>query len=223
MAIVLDTVNKIRSFGRIRGKGLSNKVKDIMESVLPKYLINNEININLNKIFNNTNKNCLEIGFGYGESLAHKAQFYKNKNFVGCEVYTNGVSNLASLLEENNIENAKIFNGDSRIFLENLLDNSLETIYILFPDPWPKKKQNKRRLINEEFIELMYKKLIDNGKVIFVSDIEDYIEWTKEKFNNVNKFIEKEITKPDWWITTRYQEKAIEAGRNSYFLEFQKI
>ena len=69
----------------------------------------------------------------------------------------------------------------------------------------------------------MYKKLIGNGKVIFVSDIEDYIEWTKEKFNNVNKFIEKEITKPDWWITTRYQEKAIEAGRNSYFLEFQKI
>lgn len=223
MAIVLDTVNKIRSFGRIRGKGLSNKVKDIMESVLPKYLINNETNINLNKIFNNTNKNCLEIGFGYGESLAHKAQFYKNKNFVGCEVYTNGVSNLTTLLEENNIENAKIFNGDSRIFLENLLDNSLETIYILFPDPWPKKKQNKRRLINEEFIELMYKKLIDNGKVIFVSDIEDYIEWTKEKFNNVNKFIEKEIAKPDWWITTRYQEKAIQAGRNSYFLEFQKI
>lgn len=222
MTIILDTVNKIRSFGRVRGKGLSNKVKNIIEELLPKYLINNEIEININRIFDNNKKNCLEIGFGYGESLAHKAQIYNEKNFIGCEVYTNGVSNLIELIEKNNIQNLKIFNGDSRIFLENLLNNSLEVIYILFPDPWPKKKQNKRRIINEEFIELLYKKLENNGKIIFVSDIPDYVEWTKEKFNNVNKFLLKEIKQPDWWITTRYQEKAIIAGRKSYFLEFSK-
>lgn len=220
--IILDTVKKLRSFGRINGKGLSNTNKDIIENILPKYLVENKENTNLNEVFKNNTQNHLEIGFGYGESLAHKAELYNNINFVGCEVYTQGVSSLVKEIESKKLNNVKIFHGDSRIFLENLVDNSLATIYILFPDPWPKKKQNKRRIINEEFIELIYKKLIDNGKVIFVSDIEDYIEWTKEKFNNVNKFIFNEISKPEWWITTRYQEKAIEAGRNSYFLEFIK-
>ena len=133
--IILDTVKKLRSFGRINGKGLSNTNKDIIENILPKYLVENKENTNLNEVFKNNTQNHLEIGFGYGESLAHKAELYNNINFVGCEVYTQGVSSLVKEIESKKLNNVKIFHGDSRIFLENLVDNSLATIYILFPDP----------------------------------------------------------------------------------------
>ena len=93
--LILDTVNKIRSFGRLKGKGFSEKTKNLLENVLPKYSINNEESIDINTVFKNNNKNHLEIGFGYGESLLHKAQLYPDINFIGCEVYTNGRSRFA--------------------------------------------------------------------------------------------------------------------------------
>ena len=106
-------------------------------------------------------------------------------------------------------------------------DHSIDKIFILFPDPWPKKKQNKRRIINSNFIDLVKLKLKNGGILFFASDILNYVEWTidfaKDKLQPLFNNIEDCKKEPEWWIKTRYQQKAIKEGRESYFLKFKNI
>lgn len=213
--VILDNKKNIRSFGRINGRGKINK--DLLKNIT--CLIDENYKLNKNEI------NHLEIGFGYGESLLNRAINNKNINYIGCETYIKGVLSLYNCIKANNINNIKIFNGDARILLENIEDETLDMIFILFPDPWPKKKQNKRRIISDDFLSLIEKKLKKGGKVFFATDIESYVEWTIEKFNNNKSFSnnKKNIKEqPEWWITTKYQDKAIKEGRDSNFLEYIK-
>lgn len=225
--MLVDSLKNIRSFGRTKRTALCNDNRLINE-VLPKFTFNAMEKFNLNDIFQNKNKNHLEIGFGYGESLIDRAINNPNINFLACETYINGVANLLSLIEKNQINNIKVIDGDSRLVLENLENNNLEKVYLLFPDPWPKKKQNKRRIINEKFIETLVEKLEKNGTFFFASDIIDYVDWTIKRFNKYSNFHKlfndlEETKEPTWWVQTRYQEKAIKENRRSYFLEWEKI
>ena len=218
---------EIRSFGRIKGRTINQNKLNILNNVLPIY----QITIENNKIKNFPNddkKIFFEIGFGYGEHTIHQAILNPNINIVSCETYINGVISLLDKIEKNNIKNIFIYNKDARILLEKIDNNSLDKIFILFPDPWPKNKQNKRRIINEKFIDLIKLKLKNNGILFFASDILDYVKWTinftKNKLQSNFEIDNLDNCKkePDWWIKTRYQEKAIKEGRDCYFLEFIK-
>lgn len=215
---------KIRTFGRIKSRKLSDLKLNKIESFLPKFKI--EIDNNGNLLgFPQNNKNIIfEIGFGYGEHTAHQALLNQDCNIIGCETYINGVLSLLDKIENTKVENIKIFNGDARLLLEKLPNNSIDKIFILFPDPWPKKRQNKKRIISENFLQLIQSKLKKDGILFFASDIFDYVEWTnnlaRKKFTPLFNNLEECKKEPNWWIKTRYQQKAIKAGRNSYFLEF---
>ena len=219
--IVLNNKDNIRSFGRIKAKNITDYDNELLDDFLPKCSINIGDKLDKFKI------NQLEIGFGFGESLIHRAQNNKDVNYIGCEAYTKGVASLLDKIKTNNIDNLKVFYGDARILIENLEDNSLDKIFILFPDPWPKKRHNKRRIISKEFLELLSHKLKNGGELFFASDIIDYVEWTIEKIENNKNFLKKFETietcliEPSWWVETRYQSKAKEQGRKSYFLEFE--
>lgn len=218
--IIINNKKNIRSFGRIKAKNITNNDNDLLKNFLPKYSINIGDKLDKDKV------NHLEIGFGFGESIAHRAINNQNINYIGCEAYTKGIASLLEKIKKNNINNLKIFYGDARILIESLEDKSLDKIFILFPDPWPKKKHNKRRIINEEFLALMSKKLKNNGELFFASDIINYVEWTTEKIDITKLFTKKFnsldecLKEPNWWIETRYQSKAKEQNRSSYFLEF---
>lgn len=215
---------KIRSFGRIKSRKLTENKINVLDNILPSYQLKEE---EINNIFNTKNITFFEIGFGYGEHTVHQAKLNPQVNIIACETYINGVLSIISKIEKEKINNIKIFNGDARLLLEKIPDHSIDKIFILFPDPWPKKKQNKRRIINGEFIDLVRKKLKIGGILFFASDISNYVEWTfnyasgklQPLFNSI-KDCKKE---PEWWIKTRYQEKAIKEERESYFLEFQNI
>ena len=216
-----------RSFGRIRGRNINQNKLNFLNNILPKYQIIIENN-QLKNYPKNDQTTFFEIGFGYGEHTIHKAILYPNVNFIACETYINGIISILDKIEKNNLKNVFIYNQDARILLEQIQDNSIDKFFILFPDPWPKKKQNKRRIINDNFINLLVKKLKKNGKLLFSSDIIDYIEWTINIIHNKLKFnfdinnLENCKTEPKDWITTRYQNKAIKEGRECYFLEFIK-
>ncbi len=217
---------KIRTFGRIKSRKLSNsKVKKI-DSFFPKFKIEIDNSENLLGFPQNNKKLFFEIGFGYGEHTVHQALLNQDCNIIGCETYINGVLSLLDKIENAKVENIKIFNGDARLLLEKLPNNSIDKIFILFPDPWPKKRQNKKRIINEDFLQLIQSKLKKEGILFFASDILDYVEWTnnlaREKFTPLFSSLEECKKEPSWWIKTRYQQKAIENGRKSYFLEFAK-
>ena len=122
---------KIRTFGRIKSRGFSDAKINKLNTVLPKYLIkiNDE---NIENLPKNTDKLFFEIGFGYGEHTAHQALLNKKTGIVACETYINGVLSLLDKIETNKIENIKIYNGDARLLLEKMPDNSIDKVFILF-------------------------------------------------------------------------------------------
>lgn len=223
----MENNRKIRSFGRIKSRKLKDSKVEKLEVIFPKYKIEIKDDDEILNLPEKYEKLYFEIGFGYGEHTAHQATLNKGYGIVACETYINGVLSLIDKIEENKIENIRIYNSDARILLEKMPDHSIDKMFILFPDPWPKKKQNKRRIINDEFLELLRKKLKIGGTLFFASDILNYVEWTfdfaKDKFEPLFKEINECKKEPDWWIRTRYQQKAINEGRESYFLEFRNI
>lgn len=226
--LIIDNKKNIRSFGRINGRGVLKNHEDFLNEKLPKYSINldSEKQININDLFNNDNKNYFEIGCGYGESIAERAKNMPNINFIACETYTKGIINLIELIEKYNLKNIKIFNGDARLLLENIEDNNIDMLFLLFPDPWPKKKQNKRRIVSDDFLQLISQKMKNNAIFFFASDINSYLEWTLEKVDNNHNFTRHFNTlddcknQPEWWVVTKYQQKAIREGRESRFCEY---
>ena len=217
---------QIRSFGRIKGRKLSNNKINTLDNILPIYQVENNKEY-LSQLISIEDNIFFYICFGYGEHTAHQAKLNTKTKIIACETYINGILSLISKIKEEKLENIKLYNGDARLLLENMPDHSIDKIFILFPDPWPKKKQNKRRIINSNFIDLVKLKLKNDGILFFASDILNYVEWTidftKNKLQPLFNNIEDCKKEPEWWIKTRYQQKAIKEGRDSYFLEFKNI
>lgn len=216
----------LRSFGRIK-----SRIKDrenLLGKLLPKFLIkiDEKTKLNPHKLFQNPKEIHLEIGFGYGTSIAQRARKNPDIGFIGCEVYLNGVLNLLKQIKEHKIQNIKLYDKDARFLLENLQDNSLDKVFVLFPDPWPKKRHNKRRIINQALLNTLSTKLKKGGILFFASDIEHYVNWTLKHIKENGKFkanfqnLEECETEPNWWVETKYQRKAIKEGRGCKFLEF---
>ncbi len=213
----------VRSFGRVRTRKLSIRKKDLFSNLLVKYQIDD-----FKDKFSNQNfkKIILEIGFGFGDFLFENAKNNPDALFIGCEPHINGVVNLLSKLEDHPLENVKLFVGDSRIFLENIPEQTFHKIYILNPDPWPKTKHYKRRLINNEFFGLLNEKIKFDGRLIIATDSSTYQEWIMAEYFQSGLWKWLANSKADWktfpidWVKTKYQQKAEIAGRENIFLEF---
>jgi tRNA (guanine-N7-)-methyltransferase len=215
----------IRSFGRIKSRKLSDHKNHLLEDFFPNYQIKSE------EISNKlAQKNILEIGFGFGDFLFEKAKNNTNSQFYGFEPHLNGVVNLLGKLEKEPQNNIKISTQDVRLALENFSEEFFDEIYILFPDPWPKIKHFKRRLINEDFLDnLLAKKMKSNGHLIIATDHDSYKIWILKSLLNSTKFNWLADSKKDWqefpqnWTFTKYQKKAAKEGRVSIILKAQKI
>ena len=180
---------QINSFVKRSGR-LTNAQKKILNS---KDNNNNfflgEKNLNFKELFNNNNKCILDIGFGDGKLLVSTAKKFPEINFIGIEVYDSGIGNILKQISEENLENIKVSNTDAIIFLESYVEsNSLHGISLFFPDPWPKKKHFKRRIINEYFLELISEKIIKNGFVTIATDWCNYSENIVEIFDKNSNF-----------------------------------
>ena len=148
-----------------------------------------EKNLNFKELFNNNNKCILDIGFGDGKLLVSTAKKFPEINFIGIEVYDSGIGNILKQISEEKLENIKVSNTDAIIFLESYVEsNCLHGITLFFPDPWPKKKHFKRRIINEYFLELISEKIIKNGFVTIATDWCNYSENIIEIFDKNSNF-----------------------------------
>jgi tRNA (guanine-N7-)-methyltransferase len=203
----------IRSFGRIKSRKLSDNKKYLLENLYETYKIK-EVEQFVNK------KNILEIGFGFGDFLFAKAKNNPEINFFAAEPHLNGVVNLLAKLEQDLLKNIKISTTDIRILLKDFPDNFFDEIYILFPDPWPKVKHFKRRLINIDFLDnILFCKIKNNGKIIIATDHDSYKTWILAEVLRCKNFSWNANCKKDWqnfpndWIMTKYQKKALEEGR----------
>ena len=168
----------IKSFVK-RQRPLSKNKQLLLEKSLPKFKIILEKIPTLLKKYNKIN---LEIGFGKGEFLADLASSKKDSLNIGCEPYIAGVVSLLQKIKHHDIKNIMIWPDDARLLLTKIENHSIDNIYILFPDPWPKRRQHNRRLINASFIELLTEKLKCNGTIFIATDHHDYADWILSHF-----------------------------------------
>ena len=219
-------------YGRFRGKRLSAAQTDALLTEFVKYSLGNiswEENpqrkkIKLSEIFYEKAV-WLEIGFGGGEHLIHQASLYPDIGFIGCEPYQNGVAKLMAKLSANPCQNIKLYDGDVRNIFDVLEKNSISNVFLLYPDPWPKKKHHRRRFVTQEFLAPLYEVMKPGSILRIATDIEDYVRQALQEVPKAGfKWLAKDAS--DWrtpwqdWVSTRYELKALKEKRTPYYLSF---
>lgn len=170
----------------------------------------------------------LEIGFGGGEHLIHRAEELPDIGFVGVEPFVNSMAKLLSQVEARAIENIRVYNDDATEVLDWLPEASIDQIDLLYPDPWPKKRHWKRRFVSDVNLTRFHRVLKPGGLFCFASDIDTYVNWTLQHVARNPGFEWTARNASDWltpfagWPGTRYEAKAKREGRSSAYLTFRK-
>lgn len=218
---------ELRSFGRRRGRKPSPRQARLLEDVLPKIAIDPARP--LAGVAANTGDVWLEIGFGGGEHLIWQASHNPTVACIGCEPFEDGVVKVLDAIEREAIANIRLHMGDARDVLRALPDASIARAFVLFPDPWPKRKHKKRRLVNEATLAELARVVRSGGELRVATDIDDYAATMFAAFAREPRFVWTAQRPADWrerpadWPATRYEAKAGREGRRSNFLRFRRV
>jgi len=170
----------------------------------------------------------LEVGFGAGEHLAAQAAAHPECGFIGCEVFENGVVKLLGEVKRRGLDNIRLFLDDARLLIAALPEASLARVFILFPDPWPKQRHHKRRIIAPATLDALARAMSDGAELRLATDDRDYLRWMLAHAIGHPDFEWLARGPADWrerpadWPQTRYEQKAIAAGRQPAFLRFRR-
>ena len=170
----------------------------------------------------------LEIGFGAGEHLAAQAEHHPDIGFIGSEVFEDGIVRLLREVERRGLGNVRLFTEDARLLLAALPPASISRMFVLFPDPWPKRRHHKRRLIAPATLDLLASAMEDRGELRLATDDRSYLAWMLEHLTAHPDFDWLARRPADWrerppdWPATRYEQKARAAGRSPVFLRFRR-
>jgi tRNA (guanine-N7-)-methyltransferase len=167
--------------------------------------------IDVKAIFPNSESIIMEIGFGMGEATAIIAKSHPNNGYIAVDVHPPGIGKLLARIVENDLTNLKIIEDDVHVVLQHMIvDESLDGIHLYFPDPWPKKKHNKRRIVNEGFLQLIHPKIKKDGFIHIATDWVPYAMSIKEVFAASPLFTGGVIDKPEWRPVTRFEGQGID-------------
>ena len=177
---------------------------------------------------NNERKLIGDVGFGSGESLLSMANKYQEANFVGIEVYPSGIGSALNQIKQSKLTNLKLIESDVYELLETkIVKETFDAMVFLYPDPWPKKRHQKRRLLSEDFINLLHEKMTIDGLVFCKTDWKDYYYQIKQVFAIDDRWVTEDLTNlPDYLKSlpkTKYERKAKAGGRESWELFFRKV
>jgi tRNA (guanine-N7-)-methyltransferase len=167
----------------------------------------------------------LEVGFGAGEHASAQAEANPDVGLIASEVFLNGIGGLLAKIEAGKIGNIRLFPEDVRQLLPALPEGSIERVFVLFPDPWPKKRHRERRFIGAENLTALARLLADGGELRIASDHPVYIEWAREQMAARQEFtlILDADARPEGWPATRYEAKALSAGTPCVYLAFRRL
>lgn len=220
--------DKFRTFGRAKGKTLSPAQISLMDNAFPKYDISETIKSGKNPFADIEDEAWFEIGFGGAEHLIWQAKHNPQAHILGVEPFLNGIVKAVKGIEDNALKNVSLYRGDARDVIDLIPDNALDKVFVLFPDPWHKKRHHKRRLIQDDFVAQIHRILKPNGIFRFGSDIIHYVDWAITRIHRHGGFdwsAQQQSnwrTRPDDWPETRYLQKAIREGRSGHFFEFTR-
>lgn len=220
-------LKKYLFYGRRRGPRLSLSKRLALEKIFPLVKIDfQNINEKILKYKKNKKKIFLEIGFGSGENLLYLIDQNQNSVFLGCEPYLNGLASFLKNLEKKDLDKVLIFDDDIRILFDKLNKHLFNSIFILYPDPWPKKKHYKRRLLIEANLLMFGDALDKNGLIFIATDVKQYFEEIKKLFFSSKLFLivnnSDFLIKPKILGQTNFERKAKKLLRKSYYLVVKK-
>ena len=211
-----------RSF-RLRGTRITEAQAKATEQFWDQFGIIPDHQIIPAEIFPNSREIIMEIGTGMGEATAEIARTFPDTGFFAMEVHRPGIGSLLARINEFQLTNLRLINEDARIVLEEWMDdNCLDAIHLYFPDPWHKKKHWKRRIVQSDFVDLVYRKLKPGGHIHIATDWVPYAEWTQSKFDEDKRFIGGVIPKPDFRPLTRFEGKGLGKGHIVTDLKYKK-
>ncbi len=224
----------LQSFGRTKSRKLRDNSKKLLAEVLPKVKVDGFPKFDFKEIW-------LEIGFGDGGHLLHQALANPKIGFIGCEPFVNGTVKLLRGIEENELKNIRVYAGDFRQLItspygltigdpavepqDDVWEGVIDRVFILFPDPWPKKRQNKRRIISKQTLDLLARIMKRDARLRIATDHEDYAKWIARELLEHDKFRWLAGSRADWQtqpidhIETKYQKKNLANTTRAIFFE----
>jgi tRNA (guanine-N7-)-methyltransferase len=222
------TINRL--YGRSKGKRLRDEQAELVERLLPQISVPDDGEVSAQALFGDMRPMHFEIGFGGGEHLAFRADMLPDHGFIGCEPYLNGVAMALPQIRDGNLHNVRLHMGDALDVLRRIPDASLSFVYLLHPDPWPKARHAKRRMMNDGPLDLIAAKLMPGGEFRFGTDHPIYLrhalmvmrrhrhqfDWLCEKSADFQN-------RPGGWPQTRYEAKARRIGHEVWYFRYRKI
>ncbi len=226
------STRELRSYGRRRGRALSARQKALWQQVLPRVALPRDAAAlhDPAALFSPpVHEVWLEIGFGGGEHLLWQAARNPQIGIIGCEPFEDGVVKLLSAIDRDRQNNIRVHADDARPMLRMLPEAGVSRVFVLFPDPWPKKRHQKRRLLSTETVGELARILRPGGELRIATDIGEYARAILHAVMADGSFRWPAQGAEDWrlrppdWPQTRYEAKAVRAGRKCYFFRFQRI
>ena len=219
--------HKIRSFIRRQGR-ITQGQQLALDNHWDKYCLDANADYDFNQVFGRSAPLIVEIGFGSGDSLAKMAAANPDNNYIGIEVHRPGVGHLMLLLDQQGLTNVRIYCHDAMDIIEHkIADNSLSGVHLFFPDPWPKKKHHKRRIVRPSFIELLTRKLKQDGYFHAATDWENYAEHMLAILSAGTGISNTSATgdyceRPEYRPLTRFEQRGLRLGHGVWDLIFSK-
>jgi tRNA (guanine-N7-)-methyltransferase len=220
-------IRKIRSFILRQGR-LTQGQQFALDNFWGKYCLDPKEALDAPNIFGRVAPICVEIGFGNGECLAKLAAAYPDKDYIGIEVHRPGVGHLLIQLEQQGLQNVRIYCHDAvEILTNNLADNSLSAVHLFFPDPWHKRKHHKRRIVQASFLNLLASKLQSGGYFHAATDWQNYAESMLEVLSADNRFTNTSLTnnyceRPAHRPLTKFEQRGLRLGHGVWDLVFKR-
>ncbi len=224
-----DPASIRRLYGRAKGKKLRAGQAALVEELLPKVTVPEDGPLDARRLFGDDRPIELEIGFGAGEHLAGQAAARPDHGFIGCEPFLNGVVGALLHVRDEALENVRLHMGDALNVVDRLPDASLERVYLLHPDPWPKARHAKRRMVNDGPLDLIAAKLKPGGEFRLGTDDPTYCQWAMMVMNRRRDFVWQArsasdfLTRPADWPETRYERKARRQGHEVWYFRYVRI
>ena len=224
-----DPTTLNRLYGRSSGHRLRPAQQALIESLFPAIAVPEDGEISSRRLFGDDRPLHLEIGFGSGEHLAARADLLPDHGFIGCEPFINGIAAALAHVRDRHLANVRIHRGDALDVLRRLPGQSLSFVYLLHPDPWPKARHAKRRMVNDGPLALIADKLKPGGEFRLATDEPTYLDWAlmimqrhRDDFEWLASKPADFLDPPSGWIETRYGAKARREGRRPYYLRYRR-